>query len=225
MASLSSRGRALVRAGRRVVRPTPADRDRIEEALRARLGLEALPSPVNATPPVRGGSSLLAKAVVTTCLVGGALLAVLPRLATPPSAPREAAAARSEPVELAASAGREAARIQAATEPPASAPVAPVAATPSAGRRAPDPLAQEVRLLSQATNALRAGRAAAALRVLDVHQRRFPAGALTEERRAAKAQALCLLGRISEGRSELSRLPPNSPSAARGAQVCQTEER
>jgi hypothetical protein len=58
------------------------------------------------------------------------------------------------------------------------------------------------------------------VKVLDEHQRRFPSGALSEERRAAKAQALCLLGRVDEGRAELARLAPRSPAAATAQQVC-----
>jgi hypothetical protein len=83
-----------------------------------------------------------------------------------------------------------------------------------------DRLAQEVALLSRATSELRAGHAAQALKALAEHQRKFPAGALSEDRRAAKAQALCLLGRVVQGRAELARLPAQSPAAARAAQVC-----
>jgi hypothetical protein len=77
-----------------------------------------------------------------------------------------------------------------------------------------------VALLSRATSALRAGRAAEALKALDEHRRKFPNGTLSEERRAARAQALCSLGRIDEGRAELSLLAPRSPAAARASQVC-----
>jgi hypothetical protein len=96
---------------------------------------------------------------------------------------------------------------------------APAAPAPS-GR---DRLAEEVALLSRATKALRAGRAGEALRALDEHQSRFPRGALSEERRAAKAEALCSLGRVSEGRAELGRLAPQSPAAARAKQVCDSK--
>jgi hypothetical protein len=100
--------------------------------------------------------------------------------------------------------------------------IAPPAAAPSEAPalHARDRLAEEVALLSRATTALRAGRAAEALKTLDEHQSRFPRGALSEERRAAKAQALCSLGRMSEGRAELARLAPQSPAAARAKQVC-----
>lgn len=78
-------------------------------------------------------------------------------------------------------------------------------------------------MLSRATTQLRAGQAAKALRALDEHQRRFPAGALTEDRRAAKAQALCLSGQVAKGRAELKLLLPQSPGAARAKEVCGAE--
>jgi len=77
-----------------------------------------------------------------------------------------------------------------------------------------------VALLSRATSALRAGRAADALTLLNEHQHKFPKGVLSEERRAAKAQALCSLGRQTEGRAELARLAPHSPAAIRAQQAC-----
>src|SRR6185369_7565739 len=83
-----------------------------------------------------------------------------------------------------------------------------------------DRLAEEVALLSRATSALRAGRAAEALKFLDEHQRKFPKGVLGVERRGARAQALCALKRVGEGRAELARLAPQSPAAGRAKQVC-----
>ncbi len=83
-----------------------------------------------------------------------------------------------------------------------------------------DRLAQEVALLSSATKSLNAGQPGEALRILAEHQRKFPSGLLTEERRAARAQALCSLGRVGEAKSELARLTPRSPAAARAQQVC-----
>jgi hypothetical protein len=59
------------------------------------------------------------------------------------------------------------------------------------------------------------------LKTLDEYQRRFPKGQLTEERRAARAQALCALGRRSEAEGELARLAPQSLAAARAKQVCE----
>jgi hypothetical protein len=75
-------------------------------------------------------------------------------------------------------------------------------------------------LLSRATSDLHRGNAADALKVLNEHGREFPNGLLSEERRGARAQALCLLGRTSEARAELAHLTPQSPAAARAQQVC-----
>jgi hypothetical protein len=58
------------------------------------------------------------------------------------------------------------------------------------------------------------------LNALDEHQRKFPNGVLNVERRAVKAQALCSLKRVSEGRAVLARLEPHSPAAARAKQLC-----
>ena len=93
-------------------------------------------------------------------------------------------------------------------------------APPASALHGQDGLAQEVALLTRATSDLRAGRAADALKALDEHQRKFPNGVLSVERRAARAQALCSLKRVSEGRAELTRLAPQSPAAARAKQVC-----
>jgi hypothetical protein len=74
--------------------------------------------------------------------------------------------------------------------------------------------------LSRAVSALNAGRARDALATLNEHQRQFPRGILGAERKAAKAQALCSLGRLREGRAELAHLSPKSPAAGRAKQVC-----
>jgi hypothetical protein len=84
-------------------------------------------------------------------------------------------------------------------------------------------LAQEVAILSRAGTELHAGRPAAALEVLDEHQRKFPRGVLTQERGAARIQALCALGRMKEARAGLARLArafPGSPHVARARKAC-----
>jgi outer membrane protein assembly factor BamD (BamD/ComL family) len=83
-----------------------------------------------------------------------------------------------------------------------------------------DALSQEVALLQPATGDLRAGRFSEALKSLDEHQRRFPNGILTEERRAARAQALCSLGRRSEAQAELSLLAAQSLAVANARHYC-----
>ena len=70
--------------------------------------------------------------------------------------------------------------------------------------RTRDGLAEEVALLSRAETELRAGRPAKALLVLAEHQRKFPRGALAEERTAARIQALCALGLRDEANAQLA---------------------
>ena len=157
------------------------------------------------------------KLVIGAGVVGSvALLALSPRADTSVPKPVRSAAPLVLP---------EAPRELGAAPEPTHAPTAVDA--PAAVRRASvsaphgqDRLAQEVALLSRATAALRVGHAAQALKALDEHQRKFPSGALREDRRAAKAQALCLLGQVASGRAELKLLPPQSPAAARAGQVC-----
>lgn len=226
MASLSPKGRALIQAGRRALRATPADRERIEGALRARLGADVLPPEALASPaPAAPSGWPLAAKVVATCVLGGAVVvALLPRASTPSAPPQvqsppDQQAVAAPAIEVRSEAGAPAALSGIPPTPAGSsavAPPAPSAPTP----RARDRLAQEVTLLSRAMRALRAGHPAGALRALDTHQRRFPAGVLAEERRAARAQALCLLGRVREGRAELSQLAPKSPAAALADQIC-----
>jgi hypothetical protein len=222
MAPLDPEADAIVQAGRRALRATDSDRDRIEAALRARLGLNALPLAAVAKPAARSLAWRFGPAAaISACLVGGALFFTLrshPRavpvrtevklqqppaagIAAPAVAPKQSGAADAEP----------------AVSSAALAPAAPSSSSPS---REPDPLAQEVALLLRATSALSAGRAGEALKALNEHQRRFPNGILTEERRAAKAQAFCSLGRVAEGRAELAHLAPKTPAASRAKQVC-----
>jgi predicted Zn-dependent protease len=84
-------------------------------------------------------------------------------------------------------------------------------------------LAKEIAMLSQASADLHAGRPAAALTVLDEHQRKFPHGELGQERTSGRIQALCALGRMTEAQAELARLArtsPNSPHLARARKAC-----
>lgn len=211
MAVLSPKARALLNAGRVALQPSDADRDRVQSALSSRLGA-ALPGP----RPRLAAWHWASGAIASAGLVGGALFVSFHHRASAvkaansveaPIATVSAAPAIEPPAPLASS----------AAAPPAALPVKPAA--PSA-RSAPDSLAQEVALLSRATSELHRGNPAEALQVLNEHLRRFPNGLLGEERRAAKAQALCALGRKSEGRAELAHLAPQSPAAAHARQVC-----
>ncbi|HVU05493.1 MAG TPA: hypothetical protein VHE30_27285 [Polyangiaceae bacterium] len=222
MAALGPRAQSLVRAGRAALRPADGDRDRIEAALRAELGPAALPPPGSVAPPpvvaVASWKAALGAALGAGAIAVALYLARSPAKNSPQVVPVTASATTSPPAPPAEPPGETAAAV---AEAPPSVVVPPVTAPPSASASPPrDRLAEEVALLSRATKALRAGRAGEALGALDEHQSRFPRGLLSEERRAAKAEALCSLGRTSEGRAELARLAPQSPAAARAKQAC-----
>jgi len=207
-----------LRSARELNRPTDADRERIESALRERLGAALLLSEASKAPlAVRPRWPFVTSLVVGAGVVGGGLFLATrhePVNASAPQAVVTAVIATSSALPPAS-----------AVEPPsldAPKPAALVSAdraTPSA-RPAEDRLAQEVALLARATSSLHASHPADALKVLDEYQHRFPKGLLTEERRAARAQALCELGRPSEAKAELARLAPQSLAAARAKQVC-----
>jgi len=218
MSELSPRARELVHSGRGLNRPTALDRERVQIALQAKLGAAVLPAEVSSPVPVaRPRWPFISSAIVGAALVGGALFFVSrhePGATSAARAPVASAAAPSSALPVVAAAD--------SASPAASPPPAIVSSEPPApsARPAQDRLAQEVALLARATSDLHAGRAADALKVLDEYQRKFPKGLLTEERRAARAQALCSLGRKSEAQAELARLAPQSPAAARAKQVC-----
>jgi TolA-binding protein len=198
------------------------DRARLTEALQAQLGEAVV---------LGGAGTVAAKSVVGAAwikvcaataglglLAGGAALVSQPKTEPQVVPPARVAPARSP---AAAPVVAESAPI-AAPETVVRSPKEPAPAAPAL-RRPADRLAQEVALLSRATTALRSGRPEEALKALAEHQRQFPKGVLTEERRAARAQALCTLGRHGEARADLSTLAktaPQSPQAARARQAC-----
>jgi hypothetical protein len=229
MAAFTPKARALVEAGRSALQSSQTDRQRVAEALRAQLGPAALPQLLVGKPAVVGTSLRFAPHIAAgICFIGGvAFFALRPDAAVQPTPSKPAQAALVAPGVV--------------VEPPSSVTASPSPLPPAANdgeqprKEASEPsghpqqqrqdfLAQEVALLSRATSALRAGRPADALKALDEHQRKFSRGVLSEERRAAKAQALCLLGRTSEGRAELGHLAAGSPAAARAEQVCSKQK-
>jgi hypothetical protein len=107
----------------------------------------------------------------------------------------------------------------------------PAGASPVIARHGPAAAAEveaEVQILRDAHAALQAGDPAGALALLDVHARRFPAGALAEEREATRPAALCVLGRTADARqaaAQFLRSFPDSLHAARVRKVCDTKQR
>lgn len=242
MSDLSEEGKALVQAGRRADRPSDADRKRVLVALQARLGDAALLGASVAEVPsaskgVRFARSKIVKwsLVGSTVLVAGAALLV-PRLGSKSeeTAPRASASVAVS----AATVPAVPAPVVAAPELPSN-PGAPLdgagstrpatadgSSRPDAQKapsRSRDGLGEEVALLSRAETELHAGRPAKALVALAEHQRKFPRGALAEERTAAKIQALCALGRNEEANAQLRQLLHISPKSAleeRSRQAC-----
>jgi hypothetical protein len=241
---LSTEAEQLVRAGRAVLQPSEADRERVFQSLLSKVGAPT-GSPDRAAELSRAPTFAKATVVkvsgvlVGLCVVGGGLFWLLrpnpeaeedaavpaiPALAPPKSAAAGAPETRAPlpPLPTVSETPAPAARSEARESP---APRAPA----RSARRAPlsppggDSLAREVALLSRASAELHAGRFSAALDALDEHQRSFPNGTLAQERIAARARALCALGRMNEGQAELTRLAraaPGSPHAARAARAC-----
>lgn len=225
MASLTPEASAILKAGRSALRANSADRERVAAALRTQLGAEVLPPKHLAEPIARGAiQRFVPGAAVGVCVLGCALFFALHRpsssvVARAQVEPQSPAVAASGAPTLPADPTIESAGTDLAPRA-ASAVALPAAQASSSAAPQQDKLAKEVALLARATSALSAGRPGDALKALNEHQRRFPNGILNEERRAAKAQALCSLGRLSDGRAELAHLAPHSPAASRAKQAC-----
>jgi hypothetical protein len=223
MSTLSPKGQALVHAAQRAYQSTVADRERLLGQLRARLGDAALPVDMStAASAAAAGSStwpLISVIVVGVSILGGAFFYAWPRGAGQDKAQEtktvSVAAAPQVIVPDTVPVGEQPAG-SAATVPA----VAPPAVPTSPAYRPKDRLAAEVALLSRATRDLRAGLPADALKALDEYRRKFPKGLLGEEHRAARAQALCALGRFDEASVKLAELEPRSPLAVRARQFC-----
>jgi len=224
MAALSSKARAVIEEAREEMRPPAGERERLEALLDAHLGAVA-PSPAAdhgalSAGPTSGWRLVTSLTVGVALVGGGALWALRPSISqnsTPLAASSSAATQPPAPVIATAAPAAEA---QAPSTPEPARPAKPAIEAQAPVQRSQDRLAQEVALLSRATSDLRAGRAGAALKSLDEHQRKFPNGMLAVERRAVRAQALCSLKRVSEGRAEISLLAPQSPAAGRAKQLC-----
>src|SRR6478736_285878 len=248
MSDLTEGGKALVQAGRRADRPSDADRKRVLVALQARLGDAALLAGAAQAPSATNAAQLLRSKLVkwgwvgSTVLVAGAAAWFAPHLAHKADNGGKAEPAPSASVVSVASATDPtvvAAPVAAAPElaPSPSAPNVALDSTrvvppdtsnrPSDTQKSPararDGLGEEVALLSRAETELHAGRPEKALTALAEHQRKFPRGALAEERTAAQIQALCALGRTEEANAQLRKLlhiSPNSALEERSRQAC-----
>jgi hypothetical protein len=235
MTELSPESRALLKGVRDDFEPDDEQRSRVGRALGARLGIAGgAIATTTAAGAAKAGAGLAAPTLLTAAkwvgaiLLAGSIGAVgATRFREERGAPRPAPAA-SVPVAPPVPLAREApAAVQDAPreEGPPSASVAPPQTAPAPGpvRRSPPTtrestptaaVAEEARLVRQARDSLRSGDAAAALRLLDEHARRFPDGVLAEERSAERVSALCKLGRDDEAREEGARFLRANPGSA-----------
>lgn len=228
MSTLGPDARALVQAGRNAARPTAADRERVLQAVQQRVAQGAAGTAA-ASPAV--GKSLIwpwgSLAVVGLAVVGGLVLFSAQGGVAPAPSAANVVAIAAPPVEAAVNSPNENSLNQAPVAPaelaPATPAVEPAVASKARVARPTDRLAEEVEILARAEAQLHAGRHAAALTVLDEHRRKFPKGALAQERVAARVQALCALGRVDEADRELgvlTRLSPSSPHEGRARAAC-----
>lgn len=111
------------------------------------------------------------------------------------------------------------ASVRHAAKPPAKHALAPVTAPASS-------LQQELTLLNEAQAALRGHDPQHALALLDRHASEFPEGFMMQERQAARALALCELGRIDEARAlarAFIQTWPGSPLISRMNELCPSQ--
>jgi hypothetical protein len=205
----------LIRAGRSALQPTLIDRERVADALRARLDA-ASAGPAASLAVSHGLAWSTFSALVVGLAVGGLVVARSFQSEEKP-APGVwlAAPAVSPPPPSTVQLAALPAPLPAVERPPAA-----EAARPQSRKPAADNLAEEVEILSRAQTELHLGGFAGALRILEEHARRFQRGTLAPERRAARIQALCGLGRTAEAESELARLAPGSLHEGRAREAC-----
>lgn len=213
---LSPEARAVIAAGLRAERPTAADRARVRAALDARLAAES--------SRVLPRSASLALGVAVLALVALGLWWLAHRVPAPPPRPVPSASvvAPVVPSQTVPSVPT------APPTPPLGASVlvpssAPPASRPQAhARDDADTLAEEMRLLGIARRAWAGRQEVEALRALSEHRRRFPRGALTEEREATELLVRCGRGDADTAArvAAFVRRFPASPQRPRVERAC-----
>jgi len=112
---------------------------------------------------------------------------------------------------------------------PAASPVIAPAVPEPAPVEAPAPhsLAEELRLMSGAQQALRQHQPGDAMRLLEEHATRYPTGEMAEERAAIRILVLCEMNEVEDARREAEAFfsrSPHSPSTQRVRDSCIREE-
>jgi hypothetical protein len=238
MTDLSPESKALIELARGDDEPSAVDRARVRRALGASLatGLamsSATSLAAGAGLKAAGTAAGLAGSVKIAMWVGvgmavGALttttaIVVLRGPAAQPTSVPRPVAREANPVIKADMPVKES-----TDEAPTDTTTIPLEVTskPSMSRApqpSPSSLAAEMRLLETARAALSGGDARRALALIQEHERDFPSGSLSEERRASKVFALCELGRRAEAAraaAEFLRTAPASPLRGRVLDSC-----
>lgn len=225
MTDLSPRLQDLVRAVKAESRPSEVAQTRVLEALEARLGTSALvgDGPMAAIGSPAAPAAMLKAAAISAvgvAILGGAAWLYLqtsershPHLELQNSVVAPVLSAPSDEADAAAAFSQAAASVtppSSETKPSTASSAAMSAKGRAADVRAPDRLAEEVALISRAQSEIASSRLDSALGTLDEHARKFPRGILSEERIAARIQALCALGRTAEANAQLNRLSRRS---------------
>jgi len=228
MPGLSPRSRAILEAARHGDDPSPADRARIRRSLALRIGAGlAAGGAASASASAAGASGVatagvLGKAALAVAILalGGAGYYVAVRPESPGPGP-SAVGAQVQPTAL-ASAQAAPALVTAsavATDAPPTTYSSVVASVPAAPAVSGPDLEREVARLREAHVALRDGKPAEAMNLLDEEQ----PDVLVEERAAMRVFALCRMGRREEARTEAALFLqrwPRSPQAGRVKAAC-----
>lgn len=216
----------LFSVAREATVPDAAAKARIRTALTPRLAPGGAAVGAGWSRPAWLG---LGAAVIGVC-AGALWLTSAPRVGVVPPAPVVSSpapeVAAEVPLVSAAPVREEAAPPPVALSAPApkarAATSLPTKPTPSVASE--DAAAEELTLVRQMQQALRAGNASQALSLAETHARRFPRGTLAEEREGVRAVARCRLAAPGERAAILEAFSQrfgSSPYAGRVKQACQ----
>ncbi|MCC6215181.1 MAG: hypothetical protein IT376_09950 [Polyangiaceae bacterium] len=209
--------------GAQRVAPPPASLERIATQLEP---LFAAPLPAAGLPIAAKLGVLAGAAVVAGGVWWATAAAPTPgRPATPAvSAPESPTNVAVEPARATGDppAASPAGSAEAATSAQGEAPPQPQAGTsPSAAAKPANSGAAEVSLLATAQAALRSD-PSRALALVSEHERRFPHGALVQEREVVRIEALRRLGKAGEARDRASKFERDYPDSAHRRKVRDT---
>ena len=215
---------SLVAAERGEVEPSAVDRERVARSLAPRVGagfavaLGLVSAPAASAAAAGVGAGLLVKLGAGLAVVGTVAALTVPNWSAKSQTPTTTPSPVVSAAPVVPTPSPETAPAPAPAPEEARAPM-PTKEEPSSRPAPLPPLAEEARLLKQAQQALRDGKASAALAALNEHQRRFPRGQLSLERSAARIQALCGLGQKAQAEREAKAFLQRHSGSGLAAQV------